>query len=81
MGKRIDVKSTRHYDGRLLATLKENGGAAGLGRRSLIKRSLGLALGLVGLSPLVLLRDLGPQPKEFLNKTDWAAGTGKRAHQ
>ena len=24
MGKRIDVKSTRHYDGRLLATLKEN---------------------------------------------------------
>jgi ubiquinol-cytochrome c reductase iron-sulfur subunit len=41
-------------------TVKEGAAAAGLGRRSLIKRSLGAALGLVGLTPLLLLRDLGP---------------------
>ena len=58
-----------------VATVKERAGAAGLGRRSLIKRSMGLSLGLIGLSPLVLLRDLGPLPKDDLTKTSWAAGT------
>ena len=41
----------------------------------LIKRSLGLALGLVGLSPIVLLRDLGPVPGKSLEETSWKAGT------
>ena len=58
-----------------VATLKEYGGSAGLGRRSLIKRSMGVALGLVGLSPLVLLRDTGPLPKKFFETNSWAAGT------
>jgi len=58
-----------------VVTVKEQAGSAGLGRRSLIKRSLGLALGLVGLSPLLLLRDLGPLPKKALSTTDWKAGT------
>jgi len=58
-----------------VATVKERAGAAGLGRRSLIKRSMGLSLGLIGLSPLVLLRDLGPLPKDDLTKTSWEAGT------
>ena len=57
-----------------VATVKERAGAAGLGRRSLIKRSMGVALGLVGLSPLVLLRDLGPLPKNEFATTNWAAG-------
>ncbi len=35
----------------LVDTFRERAGAAGLGRRSLIKRSLGLSVGLVGLSP------------------------------
>ena len=56
-------------------TAKEGAAVAGLGRRPLIKRSLGLALGLVGLSPLLLLRDLGPLPKEELHETNWRAGT------
>lgn len=56
-------------------TAKEGAAAAGLGRRSLIKRSLGLSLGLVGLSPLLLLRDLGPLPGDTLTKTGWKAGT------
>jgi ubiquinol-cytochrome c reductase iron-sulfur subunit len=56
-------------------TAKEGAAKAGLGRRPLIKRSLGLALGLVGLSPLLLLRDLGPLPKNELEETNWRAGT------
>jgi ubiquinol-cytochrome c reductase iron-sulfur subunit len=54
---------------------KEGAAAAGLGRRSLIKRSMGLSLGLVGLSPIFLLRDLGPTPGDDLKKTSWKAGT------
>ena len=56
-------------------TVKERAATAGLGRRSLIKRSLGLSLGLVGISPLLLLRDLGPLPKDDLTKTSWKSGT------
>ena len=59
----------------LVETFKDRAGAAGLGRRSLIKRSLGLSVGLVGLSPLVLLRDTGPLPKKYFDTTNWAAGT------
>ena len=56
-------------------TAKEGAAAAGLGRRSLIKRSMGLALGLVGFSPIFLLRDLGPTPGDDFKKTSWKAGT------
>jgi len=59
----------------LVKTVKERAGAAGLGRRSLIKRSMGLSLGLIGLSPLVLLRDLGPLPGNDLTKTSWKSGS------
>jgi len=59
----------------LVATVKEGAASAGLGRRPLIKRTLGLALGLVGLSPLLLLRDLGPLPGDELTKTNWNKGT------
>ena len=55
--------------------VKSGAGAAGLGRRSLIKKSLGAALGLSALSPLLLLRDLGPLPKKELETTTWKAGT------
>jgi ubiquinol-cytochrome c reductase iron-sulfur subunit len=55
-------------------TIREQGAGAGLGRRSLIKRSLGAALGLIGLSPIILLRDLGPLPGKVLEKTNWSAG-------
>jgi ubiquinol-cytochrome c reductase iron-sulfur subunit len=58
-----------------IKTAKEGAAAAGLGRRSLIKRSMGLALGLVGISPIFLLRDLGPTPGDDFKKTSWKAGT------
>lgn len=56
-------------------TVKAGVGASGLGRRSLIKKSLGAALGLSALSPILLLRDLGPLPGKDLEKTTWKAGT------
>jgi ubiquinol-cytochrome c reductase iron-sulfur subunit len=55
--------------------VKSGAGAAGLGRRSLIKKSLGAALGLSALSPILLLRDLGPLPEKELEKTTWKSGT------
>jgi ubiquinol-cytochrome c reductase iron-sulfur subunit len=55
--------------------VKTQGAAAGIGRRPLIKRTLGAALGLVGLGPIVLLRDLGPLPGKQLETTSWKAGT------
>lgn len=58
-----------------VATVKEQSAAAGLGRRSLIKRTLGLSLGLIGIAPLIALRDLGPLPKQSLEQTSWKAGT------
>ncbi|MEY3711010.1 MAG: hypothetical protein RLZZ99_831 [Actinomycetota bacterium] len=68
-------KEQRSDDEDLVAAAKEGAAAAGLGRRPLIKRTMGLALGLVGLSPLLLLRDLGPLPENELNETNWKAGT------
>jgi ubiquinol-cytochrome c reductase iron-sulfur subunit len=56
-------------------TVKSGAAASGLGRRSLIKKSLGAALGLSALSPLLLLRDLGPLPKKEFEKTTWKSGT------
>ena len=72
--QRHEMRSSDEDRASLIASVKENAGAAGLGRRSLIKRTLGLSLGLVGLSPLLLLRDLGPLPGDSLTKTTWAEG-------
>jgi ubiquinol-cytochrome c reductase iron-sulfur subunit len=58
-----------------VTAVKEGAAASGLGRRSLIKRSLGAALGLSAISPLILLRDLGPLPGKELEKTTWKSGT------
>ena len=74
VAERHQFRSPEEDRADFVATVKERAGAAGLGRRSLIKRTLGLSLGLVGLSPLLLLRDLGPLPKNQLEKTSWAKG-------
>ncbi len=55
--------------------VKDGAQASGLGRRSLIKRSLGAALGLSAFSPVLLLRDLGPLPGNDQKETTWKAGT------
>ena len=75
VAQRHEFRSPDEDRADFVATVKERAGSAGLGRRSLIKRSLGLSLGLVGISPLLLLRDLGPLPKDDLTKTSWKTGT------
>ncbi|CAB5238981.1 unannotated protein [freshwater metagenome] len=72
---RHELRSSDEDRADFVSTIKERSGAAALGRRPLIKRTLGLALGLFSLSPLILLRDLGPLPKDQLSKTSWKAGT------
>jgi ubiquinol-cytochrome c reductase iron-sulfur subunit len=47
----------------------------GIARRSLLKRSLGLALGLFALPGVLLLRDLGPLPRRSLDTTLWKANS------
>jgi ubiquinol-cytochrome c reductase iron-sulfur subunit len=64
---RKEQRSKEEDRAAFVATVKDGAAQAGLGRRPLIKRAMGLALGLVGLSPLLLLRDLGPLPENELN--------------
>jgi len=47
----------------------------GLPRRSLLKRTLGLAMGLFALPAILLLRDLGPLPRRSLDTTLWKKGS------
>ncbi len=75
VAERHEFRSSDEDRADFVKTVKERSAEAGLGRRSLIKRTLGLSLGLVGLSPLLLLRDLGPLPKEDLRATSWRTGT------
>ena len=75
IAERHEFRSSDEDRADFVSTVKERAAEAGLGRRSLIKRSLALSVGLVGLSPLLLLRDLGPLPKDDLSKTSWRTGT------
>jgi ubiquinol-cytochrome c reductase iron-sulfur subunit len=47
----------------------------GLPRRSLLKRTAGLSLGLLGLPALIMFRDLGPLPGRSLRTTPWQKGS------
>ena len=75
IAQRHEFRSEDEDRAEFVKTVKAGASAAGLGRRPLIKRSLGAALGLAGLTPLLLLRDLGPLPKDNLQKTSWKVGT------
>jgi len=55
--------------------LLDGSAESGLGRRTLIKLSLAPALGLLIAPVVVLLRDLGPLPKDDLFHTTWKVGT------
>jgi ubiquinol-cytochrome c reductase iron-sulfur subunit len=75
VAQRHEFRSSDEDRKEFVNTVKERAAAAGLGRRSLIKRTLGASLGLFALSPLILLRDLGPLPGKELEKTSWKTGT------
>lgn len=71
---RHEFRSPENERKEFVDAVQDGASAAGLGRRPLIKRTLGLALGLTSLSPLLLLRDLGPVPGKELEETNWRAG-------
>jgi ubiquinol-cytochrome c reductase iron-sulfur subunit len=48
---------------------------SGLGRRPLIRNTLLAAGGLLGIVPIVMLRDLGPLPGDKLDHTIWDMNT------
>ncbi|MEI2809171.1 MAG: Rieske 2Fe-2S domain-containing protein [Nocardioides sp.] len=57
-----------------LAALDEGVAESGITRRPLIRNTLLGALGLVGITPILALRDLGPLPGDTLEHTLWAKG-------
>jgi ubiquinol-cytochrome c reductase iron-sulfur subunit len=48
---------------------------SGLGRRPLVRNTLLAAGGVLGLLPVIMLRDLGPLPGDKLDHTIWDIGT------
>ena len=58
-----------------VSTVKDRAREAGLGLRPFIKRTMLLSLGLVGISPVLLLGDLGPLPGNDQKETNWKSGT------
>jgi ubiquinol-cytochrome c reductase iron-sulfur subunit len=75
IAQRHEFRSEEEDREEFIKTVKAGASAAGLGRRPLIKRTLGAALGLSALTPVLLLRDLGPLPGDDLTKTSWKKGT------
>jgi ubiquinol-cytochrome c reductase iron-sulfur subunit len=75
IAQRHEFKSEDEDRSEFVKTVKAGAADAGLGRRPLIKRTLGAALGLSALTPVLLLRDLGPLPGDDLKKTNWKKGT------
>ncbi len=74
----VDIRheaSSSAQDRREALALFDQGAAESqFGRRPIIRRSLIGAMGLLVLTPIILLRDLGPLPKGAPSRTIWAKG-------
>ncbi|HEX5535159.1 MAG TPA: Rieske 2Fe-2S domain-containing protein [Actinomycetales bacterium] len=71
---RHPMRGTDEDREKALEILQTGGAESGIGRRPLIRNTLLGALALSAVPGIVLLRDLGPLPKDSLTKTLWAKG-------
>ena len=71
---RHPMRGTDEDREKALEILQTGGAESGIGRRPLIRNTLLGALALSALPGVVMLRDLGPLPKDSLTKTLWAKG-------
>lgn len=72
--QRHPLRSTDEQRAGAVAALRQGSESSGIGRRPLIKATLGGALGLFGLPFLLTLRDLGPLPGNKLSVSMWESG-------
>jgi ubiquinol-cytochrome c reductase iron-sulfur subunit len=72
--ERHPVEASPELRERVIADFKTGARESQFGRRKLIRNTLFGAMALVPLSGVLLLRDLGPLPKEKLRHTLWAKG-------
>lgn len=72
--ERHPLRSSNEVRDGAVQALMDGAEGSGIGRRPLIKATLGGALGLFGLPFIVALRDLGPLPGDRLSRTMWKAG-------
>jgi ubiquinol-cytochrome c reductase iron-sulfur subunit len=73
--ERHSASSTSEDRVEALDILQQGADESGIGRRSLIRRTLIGALALLGIPPIVLLADLGPLPGNKSAHTIWRRGT------
>ncbi|MDT0309830.1 Rieske 2Fe-2S domain-containing protein [Streptomyces sp. DSM 44917] len=73
--ERHAVEATPEVKAHVLEEFRKGAAESQFGRRKLIRRTMYGALGLVPLSGLVLLRDLGPLPEDKLRHTAWREGS------
>lgn len=71
---RHEASSTTQERAEALALFDQGAEESQLSRRPIIRRSLIGAMGLLLLTPVILLRDLGPLPKGAPSRTIWAKG-------
>lgn len=73
--ERHDIEADPDTRSALFQDFQEGAKDSGFGRRKMLRTTMLGALTLVPLSGVVLLRELGPLPKNKLRGTDWSAGT------
>ena len=72
--ERHDASSTPEDRAEAIAVFDLGAEESQITRRPIIRRSLMGAMGLLLLTPVILLRDLGPLPKGAPSRTIWAKG-------
>lgn len=72
--ERHPIEASPEVREKVMADFRQGAKESALGRRKLIRNTMFGAVALVPLSGVVLLRDLGPMPKDKLTHTLWSKG-------